>query len=1753
MLMRPLQVLCILALVLGVTAIPASFGAEEQTELTENNARIKRHKRGGKARIISTRPQARIIIPGTTRVTPPGQAGRTAIQRYGSQFGVKTPDEETELIRDVIVAERGSRHRYRQIFRGIPVLAGELLVSLDESRRLVSMTGEISPDLTITTRPELTPAQARQIAIHAAAKWYRLERRQLQASRPQLTVVDPKLLLTSDQPATLAWQVMVTNKRQAEKAVRAILFVNAQSGGISLHFNLLDQIRNRETYDAGGGSSLPGTLVCDESDPECLNGSQDARDAHTYTGDTYDFFLSRHGRDSIDGAGQTLVSTVHWNDGYTCPNAFWNGEQMVYCTGMAVDDVVAHELTHGITEHTSNLLYYYQSGAINESLSDIWGEFVDMTNGRGNDDPSVRWKLGEDTPAVIGIIRDMADPPAFEDPDKMSSPLYKTSAYDNGGVHSNSGIGNKAAYLMTDGGTFNGYNVNGLGIDKVADIFYEAQTSLLVSGSDYADLYEALNIGCLNLVGVDNITESDCEEVRKATEAVEMNADPIGFNPDAPVCPTGMTASNLFMDDFESGTLQWNLINLAGAASPAWIEDTGYASSGTTMLWGQDSFVDTDAVAEFIADVVLPPDETAYLHFRHAFGFEYNPLYNVYYDGGWIEYSTDGGITWTDAGALIDEGQTYNAVLASNNPHPSQPAFGSESHGYVSTRLDLSPLAGQSVRFRWRISTDQSFSGPFGWVVDDVSVYTCIASAPPNLPPQIQSAGAAPSTITDAATSELSVTATDTDGPLPLIYTWSVNPGEGAIVNPHEPTATYIPPNVSGQQTFTVTVSVDDGSNVTSTSVDVTVQNAGGHIPLIPGIADNGAYGNNYGSDQNDAVLEMTFEGTGTDLQLSVSGYDIDQTNELAVYLNGDLLGYLSNGADNGYNTGDFFLIQASQQLPGINILEFRQILPNETWGVTNLLLNTFPDVMLVVGQTNVGQYGWFYGSSQHKVGLTAAFENTGLDLMLSLTGYDIDSDDEVAIYLNGYLLGHARTGPDLGLNTGDTFLIPSSKQISGTNVVAFRQKSPGYTWGVTNLLLDQLHPDVTLAAGVMDTGEYGWLYGSGLHRSGLTAVFQNTGVDSQLSVTGYDIDTADELAVYLNGELLGYLGVGPENGFNAGDVFPIKASKQVPGTNIVEFVQKSPGYIWGIKDLLLDDLQPSVTLVPGVVDTGEYGWNYGSSRHKDGLTAAFEYTGADYQLSVTGYDIDKDDELAVYLNGELLGYLSAGPENDFNSGDLFPILVSQQLVGTNIVEFRQKTPGYIWGIKDLLLDYFAPDVTLVSGVVDTGEYGWYYGSRQHKDGLTAAFQNTGVDSQLSVTGYDIDKADEIAVYLNGSLLGYLSIGPDNGFNSGDVLPIVFSRQLPGTNIVEFRQKTPGYKWGIKNLLLAPLDPDVTMTTGVVDTGAYGWNYGSRQHKVGLIAAFQNTGVDFELSVTGYDIDKADEIAVFLNSNLLGYLDVGPNNGFNSGDVFPIMNYRQLPGTNVIEFKQKTPGYKWGVKNLLLNPLQPDVTLTSGAVDTGEYGWKFGSDRHQVSLVTVFQNTGVDSELSVTGYDIDKADEIAVFLNGNLLGYLDVGPDNGFNSGNVFPIMLYQQLPGENTIEFRQKTPGYIWGVKNLLLDDFVPDVTLTPGVVDTGDYGWLYGSGEHSTLLTVGFENNGVDVEFSVTGYDIDKDDEIAVFLNGNLLDYLSTGPNYAHNSGDAFVILAYQMRPGTNLIELRQKVPGYMWGVTDLLLSDY
>jgi Zn-dependent metalloprotease len=285
--------------------------------------------------------------------------------------------------------------RFRQTYRGIPVAGGELTVHL-RGRGVVAANANIVPDLDgVELVPTVTAREAVLLARQALEQTLGVTDAEL--SEPRLEILDKRLLGAGRGfvPA-LAWFV---EARRVD--LREYLWIGARAPKVLLRFSQLTDARNRLIYDGndpGGGvfNDLPGTLVRSEGGVPVVGGSAvDANAAYDFSGDTYDYFLAEHGRDSYDDAGASLLSTVRFcPSSGNCPyqNAFWNGVQMVYGAGYsAADDVAAHELTHAVTEHTASLFYYMQSGALNESYSDIFGETVDLLNGAGTDTALCRW------------------------------------------------------------------------------------------------------------------------------------------------------------------------------------------------------------------------------------------------------------------------------------------------------------------------------------------------------------------------------------------------------------------------------------------------------------------------------------------------------------------------------------------------------------------------------------------------------------------------------------------------------------------------------------------------------------------------------------------------------------------------------------------------------------------------------------------------------------------------------------------------------------------------------------------------------------------------------------------------------------------------------------------------------------------------------------------------------------------------------------------------------------------------------------------------------------------------------------------------------------------------------------------------------------------------------------------------------------------------------------------------------------------
>jgi Zn-dependent metalloprotease len=732
--------------VLAPALAPADSQAQREAGLARSlerqlgpGAEVDLSSETGRVGFIGVARADAIAQPLALRAAPPATAARGFLRRHAGALGLG-PHAALRARGVLPTARGGSAVRLRQLYRGLPVLGGEFVINLTASRAVLSAAGEASPVRSLDTVPATSASAAIGEALSVSARAHATTVSRLRPSEPALWVYDPRLLgAPGPTRPLLVWRLEV--RSEDDPLLRELVLVEADHGYVPLRLNLTRSAMTRSICDAfNTPTHVPCTFPV-RTEGQGPTGNPDADSAYEFAGDTYAFYASRFGRDSLDGGGLPLVSTVRYCEpGEPCPypNAFWDTDerQMVYGQGFAAaDDVVGHELTHGVTQFESNLLPWYQSGAIGESLSDVFGEFVDLTNGKGDDSAAVRWQIGEDLPS--GAIRDMADPPAIGDPDRMTSPLYvgDPDQFDSGGIHGNAGVGNKAAALITDGGTFNGQSVAAIGLDKAAQIYYAVNTAMLTSGSDYADLANALPQACTNLVGAAGISTSDCAEVAKAVAATEMSTDPPAARaPEAPVCGTGETDRTIFLDDMELDR-GWTL---GGAAPWEYVggesEDAAYATSGTRSLYtpNRSTVTDSQAISPPISIPAVAPAGGVHLRFAHSYAFDDDADdAGGTYDGGVLEYSVDGGATWADAGPLFTAGG-YNGVVATgfDNPLAGRPAFVRESRGYISSRVNLGSLLGTTVRFRLREGTDISF-GDFGWAVDDFHVYGCSDTGAP--------------------------------------------------------------------------------------------------------------------------------------------------------------------------------------------------------------------------------------------------------------------------------------------------------------------------------------------------------------------------------------------------------------------------------------------------------------------------------------------------------------------------------------------------------------------------------------------------------------------------------------------------------------------------------------------------------------------------------------------------------------------------------------------------------------------------------------------------------------------------------------------------------------------------------------------------------------------------------------------------------------------------------------------------------------
>ena len=452
-----------------------------------------------------------------------------------------------------------------QRVNGVPVFGSTAKLNVDSSLGVTKYSGTVSTVALDSTTPKIAEGEA--IAA-ARAKLTDVLRSAPDASRafplapdpnnaevakPNLVVFDPALIGKAKGGTTrLAWLVNIDAFR---------IFVDANTGEAFYYYR--DQPSGgmlRRIFDLGQTTTFPGSVGIDEEKraraetlaPEALTAFRNA-------GLVRDYFFLTFGRDGFDdNAGQGgspmeayvrhgRTQNAYWctSKSYDCPK----GNVMVYGPGYAgALDIVAHEMTHGIIAHEKNLLYLNEPGAVNESLADIFGALIEL-DARGD---GGNWLIGEASPgfSVTAPLRSLADPNLRDangksmfdrnakfslsnrgQPDNYADVLTpddmqcgSTAYNDNGCVHFNSGILNKFAFLISEGGTHRGITVTGIGRYKLARITYRAMTVGLNQSSTLSHAANAFVESCYELSSaqVAGLIPTDCEQVVAAQRAVAL-------------------------------------------------------------------------------------------------------------------------------------------------------------------------------------------------------------------------------------------------------------------------------------------------------------------------------------------------------------------------------------------------------------------------------------------------------------------------------------------------------------------------------------------------------------------------------------------------------------------------------------------------------------------------------------------------------------------------------------------------------------------------------------------------------------------------------------------------------------------------------------------------------------------------------------------------------------------------------------------------------------------------------------------------------------------------------------------------------------------------------------------------------------------------------------------------------------------------------------------------------------------------------
>lgn len=440
----------------------------------------------------------------------PEVSGTTPISRthwflrdYRDLFQLSDPDTQVQLTRR---ASDGSISFFRQLHQGIPVYASNVSI-LENEGRILHVVGNYLPFIERDSVAQLSATQAEMLALAHGTPDARI------IGETQLTFYHPALLGFADRTTYLTWRVSFEG---AEEATRTLL-IDAETGQV--RFEEPHEIEAYHLYVGTANhksSSIPcqamasavATQWFDETGPIASGWGASDMLAWLHIGAIYKLWKTEFNYDSYDDLGSKIHMFLHVGNNWENASAYYGCFK--FGDGYDVRDVISHEFTHSVDDYQGKLPYINQSGALDESFADIFGYFADPDD----------WTLGEDLPG--GTMRDLSNPPAFGQPDKMSD--YKVMSGDNGGVHINSGIPNKAAFLIIAGGSHNGRQISGMGNIKARHLFYSV---LVNSVSQYTDFKTAALLAVSRAqywqsTGKHGFTQQNVCSVRNAYAAVEL-------------------------------------------------------------------------------------------------------------------------------------------------------------------------------------------------------------------------------------------------------------------------------------------------------------------------------------------------------------------------------------------------------------------------------------------------------------------------------------------------------------------------------------------------------------------------------------------------------------------------------------------------------------------------------------------------------------------------------------------------------------------------------------------------------------------------------------------------------------------------------------------------------------------------------------------------------------------------------------------------------------------------------------------------------------------------------------------------------------------------------------------------------------------------------------------------------------------------------------------------------------------------------